>query len=140
MNGLQITRSQLDELVPAILKIHACEDVVVNLSEFLPLKIFGSLHGQTSDLLSFFKGYGCPLADLELGDLAYNQYVFLGDFVDRGNSSLELLGLLFSLKILYPSNIFLLRGNHENRHVNGHLGFRQDCDRRLRTAFFSHSK
>lgn len=52
---------------------------------------------------------------------------FLGDYVDRGDQSLELICLLFDLKVKYPDKIFLLRGNHETSEINANYGFRDDC-------------
>lgn len=60
----------------------------------------------------------------------YN-YVFLGDYVDWGNHSLETICLLMALKVKFPDKIFLLRGNHEDKWINSNFGFQDECDTRL---------
>lgn len=76
--------------------------------------VVGDIHGQFSDLLYIFKTYGSPGA---------NSYVFQGDYVDRGENSLECIVLLLLYKIAYPGNITLIRGNHEQRTINKTYGF-----------------
>ncbi|KAM0681238.1 hypothetical protein GINT2_000436 [Glugoides intestinalis] len=76
--------------------------------------IVGDIHGQFSDLLHIFDTYGTP----EVVD-----YVFLGDFVDRGEHSLECILYLLIYKILYPKKITLIRGNHEQKAINKTYGF-----------------
>jgi hypothetical protein len=85
-----------------------------------PARVFGDIHGQLDDLLRLFKAYGWPD---RTGDVNIVDYVFNGDFVDRGTNNCEVALLLLSLKITYPRRIFLLRGNHECRPINMHLGF-----------------
>ncbi|KAG7393537.1 hypothetical protein PHYPSEUDO_007374 [Phytophthora pseudosyringae] len=79
-----------------------------------PVYVFGDVHGNWTDL-RFFAEHIWPLG-LEL---TAGSFLFLGDYVDRGSSSLECTAYLFAHKLLYPGKIFLLRGNHETRAVNG---------------------
>ena len=93
-----------------------------------PCKIFGDLHGQYVELMRFFDIWKVPT---EAGDIHAHDYIFLGNYVDKGQHSLECICLLFALKLKYPKQIILLRGNHEDRHVNKYLGFGTECARRL---------
>lgn len=93
-----------------------------------PVKIFGDLHGQFVDLMRLFAEYGSPST---AGDINYIDYLFLGDYVDRGNHSLETLCLLLALKIEHPNNVHLIRGNHEASDINALFGFRTECVERL---------
>ena len=95
-----------------------------------PLKIFGDIHGQFADLQRFFAAYGSP--NPYTGDVEYVNYCFLGDYVDRGKHSLEVICLLLALKICHPSMVTLLRGNHEDPQVNAVYGFRNECMARCR--------
>ena len=93
-----------------------------------PIKIFGDLHGQFGDLMRLFQEYGMPST---AGDITYIDYLFLGDYVDRGAHSLETICLLLALKIEYPRSIHLLRGNHEAADINALFGFRMECMERM---------
>ncbi|KAI6685367.1 hypothetical protein NL676_031280 [Syzygium grande] len=93
-----------------------------------PIKIFGDLHGQFGDLMRLFDEYGAPST---AGDIAYIDYLFLGDYVDRGQHSLETITLLLALKVEYPSNVHLIRGNHEAADINALFGFRIECIERM---------
>ena len=94
--------------------------------ECAPSPLAGDIHGQYTDLLRLFE-YGLfpPEAN----------YLFLGDYVDRGKQSLETICLLLAYKIKYPENFFLLRGNHECASINRIYGFYDECELVLLSIF-----
>ena len=88
-----------------------CADTyALSLCHAAPIKLFGDLHGQFGDLMRLFEEYGTPST---AGDITYIDYLFLGDYVDRGAHSLETICILLALKIEHPKNVHLIRGNHE---------------------------
>ncbi|CAA9987074.1 serine/threonine protein phosphatase 8, putative [Plasmodium knowlesi strain H] len=126
----------------------------------LPCKVFGDLHGSIFDLLDFFNMYNWPMhgetnewlnveevsATNEVSLRSKNstdpfpyvashdkdiKYIFLGNYINRGDYSLEVICLLLSLKILFPKHIYLLRGNHEERLFNYVHGFYGDIEKKM---------
>jgi protein phosphatase len=76
------------------------------------IKIFGDIHGDLEGLLKLWEEFGSPLNNSKNEDISSYKYLFLGDFVDRGSKSLEIIFLLVFLKVLHQKKIFLIRGNH----------------------------
>ncbi|CAH1417617.1 unnamed protein product [Lactuca virosa] len=117
---------EVGELCYAAEQIFLHEPTVLQLKA--PIKVFGDLHGQFGDLMRLFDEYGFPST---AGDITYIDYLFLGDYVDRGQHSLETITLLLALKIQYPENVHLIRGNHEAADINALFGFRLECIERM---------
>lgn len=86
-----------------------------------PVIIIGDIHGQFYDLLKLFE---------IAGNLPDKKYVFLGDYVDRGNHSVEVMSLLLCYKLAYPNNIWLIRGNHESRLTSSMYGFTREINKK----------
>ena len=86
-----------------------------------PVKVVGDVHGQYTDLIRMFEMCGFPPSA---------NFLFLGDYVDRGKQSLETILLLLCYKLKFPENFFLLRGNHECANVTRVYGFYDECKRR----------
>ncbi|KAG2655018.1 hypothetical protein PVAP13_1NG555200 [Panicum virgatum] len=98
----QLSESEIKQLCAAAKEIFLQQPNLLELEA--PIKICGDVHGQYSDLLRLFDYGGYP---------PQANYLFLGDYVDRGKQSLETICLLLAYKVKYPENFFLLRGNHE---------------------------
>ena len=86
-----------------------------------PVTVCGDVHGQFDDLLELFRTGG---------EVPHTNYIFMGDFVDRGHNSVETFELLLCLKAKYPDCITLLRGNHESRQITQVYGFYEECVRK----------
>ncbi|CAA6667117.1 unnamed protein product [Spirodela intermedia] len=103
--------NEIADLCDSAERIFSSEPSVLQIKA--PVKIFGDLHGQFGDLMRLFDEYGAPST---AGDIAYIDYLFLGDYVDR---------------VEYPNNVHLIRGNHEAADINALFGFRIECIERM---------
>eukprot|EP00164_Ancoracysta_twista_P002976 GFYU01003965.1.p1 GENE.GFYU01003965.1~~GFYU01003965.1.p1 ORF type:complete len:306 (+),score=66.12 GFYU01003965.1:168-1085(+) len=121
--GERLTEDQLKRLC-AIVK-----DLLLEESNVQPVKapvtVCGDIHGQFHDMLELLRTGG---------EVPSTNYIFMGDFVDRGYSSVETFTLLILLKARYPANITLLRGNHESRQITQVYGFYDEIQRKYGNA------
>lgn len=100
--GVCLKNAEIQAVCSAAREVLLSQPPLVELSA--PVKIVGDVHGQYSDLIRMFEMCGFP---------PHSNYLFLGDYVDRGKQSLETILLLLCYKLKFPENFFLLRGNHE---------------------------
>ncbi|OHT13193.1 Serine/threonine-protein phosphatase PP2A catalytic subunit [Tritrichomonas foetus] len=108
-------KNEMQSLIEESTKIFIEEPNVLDIKP--PITICGDIHGQFDDLLEIFRIGGFPPS---------TKYLFLGDFVDRGDKGAEVLMLLCALKLKFRDQIFLLRGNHESVQVTRYYGFRDE--------------
>jgi protein phosphatase len=84
--------------------------------------VVGDIHGNVDDLIRIFERIGYP---------PDANYLFLGDYIDRGTESVEVLLLLFTIKVLFPDHAYLIRGNHECPSVCSFYEFKRECEAKL---------
>jgi len=116
---VELTEAQITGLCVRSRAIFLSQPALLELEA--PIKICGDVHGQYYDLLRLLEYGGFP---------PESNYLFLGDYVDRGRQSLETICLLLAYKIKFPENFFILRGNHECASINRIYGFYDECKRR----------
>ncbi|KAK1607604.1 hypothetical protein QYE76_031277 [Lolium multiflorum] len=117
---VQLSESEIRHLCVTAKEIFLSQPNLLELEA--PINVCGDIHGQFSDLLRLFEYGGLPPTA---------NYLFLGDYVDRGKQSIETICLLLAYKIKFPDNFFLLRGNHECASINRIYGFYDECKRRF---------
>lgn len=124
-----LKRDLVSKLCDEVEKILEEEPVLIHLKA--PLKIYGNINGQFGDLMKLFEHFGLPCDSQLQGDIEGFTYLFLGDYVDLGKFSVEVICLLLSLKLKYPDGVYLLRGHHEDRSINRMFGLGEECARKF---------
>ncbi|EGR27027.1 ser thr protein phosphatase family protein, putative [Ichthyophthirius multifiliis] len=121
-----IKKENIIKLCDEVQKIFEKEPMVLRLR--CPIKIFGNLNGQYEDLMRFFNHFGSPCDNQQNDeDIDFNDYLFLGNYLGRGTMQIETILLLFALKLKYFDQIFMLRGNMEDKKINKATGFADEC-------------
>ncbi|KAH0791765.1 serine/threonine-protein phosphatase PP2A-2 catalytic subunit-like [Histomonas meleagridis] len=119
LNGKQPTSTEVKFIIDEATKIFHSEPNVLKI--FPPLVLCGDIHGKLSDLHEILKTSGSP---------PITRYLFLGDYVDRGDQSVEVLMVICILKIMYKDSFFMIRGNHESMSITEVYGFRNEVLRK----------
>mmetsp|Transcript_62725 Transcript_62725/g.118710 ORF Transcript_62725/g.118710 Transcript_62725/m.118710 type:complete len:574 (-) Transcript_62725:151-1872(-) len=112
-----LSQDLLLDLIKKASDIFEAEPNLLKLND--PITVVGDIHGQYYDLVKLLEVGGAP------GD---TQYIFLGDYVDRGSFSVEVVALMYAVKIRHPKRVRMLRGNHECRQMTSFFNFREECE------------
>lgn len=115
-SGGKLNEDDALEIIERVREVFRVEPNVLELED--PITVCGDVHGQYYDLMTLFQLGGDPSS---------TQYLFLGDYVDRGCFSTEVTLYLFSLKLLRPDRFWMIRGNHECRHLTSYFNFKEEC-------------
>ena len=116
---MDLAEADIKFLIKKTKKILISQPIFLELES--PITVCGDIHGQYPDLLKLFELGGFP---------PDKNYIFMGDYVDRGKQSIECICLLLCYKIKFDENFFILRGNHECGSINRIYGFFDECKRR----------
>lgn len=112
----RLTNIQTMLILDEVMRVFKQEENLLQIKK-MPINIIGDIHGQFYDLMKLFEVGG---------NLEETNYLFLGDYVDRGIYSVETLLFLYVLKINYPNKMFMLRGNHECKHLTTYFTFKSE--------------
>ena len=121
----RLTSEEAIALLAAAEKVFRSEANLVTVQA--PATCVGDIHGQYFDLRNLMKLGGSPIRQ---------KYIFLGDYVDRGDWSCEVLFYLLALKVAYPQNMTMIRGNHECDAVSSYFGFKTECEQKYGPIVF----
>lgn len=132
----------ISDLIKSVTKLFKAESPLLRLSG--PYVVVGDIHGNIEFLIRLFQTLQYPNSSTfheyskNESDSSINvfqshntKYLFLGDYIDRGEHSIEVILLLYSLKVLFPTQIYLLRGNHETNQFKKKSTFKTECLRHL---------
>jgi serine/threonine-protein phosphatase 2A catalytic subunit len=125
----QLPESEIKQLCEKVINTNKAREILTEESNVqavrAPVTVCGDIHGQFHDLMELFKiGGNCPDTN----------YLFMGDYVDRGYYSVETVTLLVALKVRYRNRVTILRGNHESRQITQVYGFYDECLRKYGNA------
>lgn len=116
---LQISEDDLKHICNECREVYLAQPALIEVEA--PINVCGDIHGQFHDLLRWLEHGGMPPSQ---------NYLFLGDYVDRGRQSIETFVMLLCFKLLYPENLYMLRGNHECASICRVYGFYDEVKRR----------
>ncbi|KAA0199781.1 Serine/threonine-protein phosphatase [Fasciolopsis buskii] len=117
----ELSEKELTDLTVQVTELFLQDNACLDVDLHEPLYILGDIFGQYGDLLHIFEELGFP---------PQTRYLLLGNYVDRGHNSIEVLAFLFIYKMKFPNHIYMLRGNHECEFVSCQYGFLGECNKR----------
>ncbi|EAY16362.1 Ser/Thr protein phosphatase, putative [Trichomonas vaginalis G3] len=120
-----VSETEIQFILNEVSKIFQEESILLEIPA--KLHVVGDLHGNVNDLVRIFQKVGYP---------PEQKYLFLGDYIDRGDYSIEVLLILFCLKIKFPSHVYMLRGNHEIVSMSSYYGFKDEIESKYNLKMF----